>query len=62
MRLYIARQVVSTRLLPAKAEPQSSIRTPFANRLAISYAAGTRRLVINADIVEKLKIHGATGE
>ena len=45
---------------PAKAESQS-IRTPSANRLSISYAAGTKRLVINAEIVEKLKIHRSDG-
>ncbi len=46
---------------PAKAEAQSSTRTPSANRLSISYAAGTKRLVINAEIVEKLKIHRSEG-
>ena len=46
---------------PAKAEFQSSFRTPSANRLSISYAAGTKRLVINAEIVEKLKIHRSDG-
>jgi 20S proteasome subunit alpha 6 len=50
-----------SRPLPAKAESQSSIRTPSANRLSISYAAGTKRLVINAEIVEKLKIHRSDG-
>jgi len=45
----------------AKAESQSNIRTPSANRLSISYAAGTKRLVINAEIVEKLKIHRSDG-
>ncbi|KAI0260918.1 hypothetical protein BC834DRAFT_830933 [Gloeopeniophorella convolvens] len=42
--------------LPMKAEPQPGVRTPSANRLSISYAAGTKRLVINAEIVEKLKV------
>lgn len=46
---------------PAKAESHSSIRAPSANRLSISYAAGTKRLVINAEIVEKLKIHRSDG-
>jgi 20S proteasome subunit alpha 6 len=46
---------------PAKAESQSSICTPSANRLSISYAGGTKRLVINAEIVEKLKIHRSDG-
>jgi len=49
------------RRLPLKAEPQPGIRTPSANRLSISYAAGTKRLVINAEIVEKLKIHRSDG-
>jgi 20S proteasome subunit alpha 6 len=46
---------------PAKAESQSNIHTPSANRLSISYAAGTKRLVINAEIVERLKIHRSDG-
>ena len=45
----------------AKDESQSRLRTPSANRLSISYAAGTKRLVINAEIVEKLKIHRSDG-
>ena len=31
-------------------------RVPSANRLSISYAAATRRLVIDAEVVEKLKV------
>ena len=50
-----------SRRLPTKAESQPSIRAPSANRLSISYAAGTKRLVINAEIVEKLKIHRSDG-
>jgi 20S proteasome subunit alpha 6 len=46
---------------PTKVESQASIRTPSANRLSISYAAGTKRLVFNAEIVEKLKIHRSDG-
>lgn len=42
--------------LPMKTESQPVVRTPSANRLSISYAAGTKRLVINAEIVEQLKI------
>ena len=38
-----------------KAEP-SSVAIPSANRLSISYAAATRRLVIDAGVVEKLKV------
>lgn len=33
-----------------------SVRALSANRLSISYAAGTKRLVINAKIVERFKI------
>jgi 20S proteasome subunit alpha 6 len=51
----------ANRSSPGKADSQSSIRTPSANRLSISYAAGTKRLVINAEIVEKLKIHRSDG-
>jgi 20S proteasome subunit alpha 6 len=47
--------------LPVKAESQTSIRMPSANRLSIFYAAGKKRLVINAEIVEKLKIHRSDG-
>ncbi len=47
--------------LPIKAEPQRGVRTPSANRLSISYAAGTKRLVINAEIVEKFKILRSDG-
>lgn len=31
-------------------------KTPSANRLSISYAAGTRRLVIDAGVVQSLKV------
>ena len=48
-------------LSPIKAESQRGIRTPSANRLSISYAAGTKRLVINAEIVEKFKILRSDG-
>ena len=47
--------------LPTKTEPQLGVRAPSANRLSISYAAGTKRLVINAEIVEQLKIHRSDG-
>jgi 20S proteasome subunit alpha 6 len=47
--------------LTMKSEPQPGPRTPSANRLSISYAAGTKRLVINAEIVEQLKIHRSDG-
>jgi 20S proteasome subunit alpha 6 len=35
--------------------------TPSANRLSISYAAGSRRLVIDAGVVEKLKVFRSEG-
>lgn len=46
---------------PIKAELQRGLRTPSANRLSISYAAGTKRLVINSEIVEKFKILRSDG-
>ena len=46
---------------PIKTEAQRGVRTPSANRLSISYAAGTKRLVINSEIVEKLKILRSDG-
>ncbi|KAF8267094.1 hypothetical protein EI94DRAFT_1771950 [Lactarius quietus] len=51
----------SNSMLPIKAEPQRGVRTPSANRLSISYAAGTKRLVINAEIVERFKILRSDG-
>ncbi|KAI0052560.1 hypothetical protein FA95DRAFT_1483344 [Auriscalpium vulgare] len=47
--------------LPMKSEPQPGVRTPSANRLSISYAAGTRRLVINSEVVEKLVVFRREG-
>lgn len=38
-----------------KSEPQSA-SAPSANRLSISYAAATRRLVVDAGVVEKVKV------
>ena len=50
---------------PFAGESQSSIRTPSTNRLSISYAASTKRrrkrLVINTEIVEKLKMNRSDG-
>lgn len=37
-------------------QPNEPARVPSANRLSISYAAATRRLVIDAEVVEKLKV------
>lgn len=36
-------------------------KMPSANRLSISYASGTRRLVVDAEIVDKLKVYRAEG-
>lgn len=62
---HVSRSTLSTygepNQLPIKAESQRGIRTPSANRLSISYAAGTKRLVINAEIVEKFKVLRSDG-
>jgi len=44
---------------PEPANPPVVTRQPSANRLSISYANGLRRLVIDADIVEKLQVFRA---
>ncbi|KAG1753688.1 uncharacterized protein EDB91DRAFT_1099336 [Suillus paluster] len=36
-------------------------RVPSANRLSISYAAGSRRLVVDAEVVEHLKVYRSEG-
>ena len=36
-------------------------KTPSANRLSISYAAGSRRLVVDAEVVEYLRVYRAEG-
>lgn len=36
-------------------------RVPSANRLSISYAAGTKRLVIDAEVVQYLRVYRAEG-
>lgn len=36
-------------------------KTPSANRLSISYAAGSRRLVLDAEVVEYLRVYRAEG-
>ncbi|KAK0231108.1 hypothetical protein IW262DRAFT_1342250 [Armillaria fumosa] len=38
-----------------------SIRTPSANRLSISYSNGGRRLIIDAEVVESMKVYRAEG-
>jgi hypothetical protein len=47
---------------PIKAELQQGVCMPSANRLSISYAAGIKCLVINAEIVEKFKILRSNGQ
>lgn len=46
--------------LPAKVEVKQMI-TPSANRLSISYAGGNRRLVVDAEVVESLKVFRQEG-
>ncbi|KAG6378411.1 hypothetical protein JVT61DRAFT_12666 [Boletus reticuloceps] len=36
-------------------------KTPSANRLSISYAAGSRRLVVDAEVVDYLRVYRAEG-
>lgn len=36
-------------------------QVPSANRLSISYAAGSRRLIVNAEVVECLKVYRSEG-
>lgn len=45
---------------PTKIDGKAA-KTPSANRLSISYAAGSRRLVIDAGVVEKLKVFRGNG-
>ncbi|RDB23253.1 hypothetical protein Hypma_009662 [Hypsizygus marmoreus] len=42
-------------------KPVKTGRTPSANRLSISYAGGNRRLVIDAEVVESLKVFRQEG-
>jgi hypothetical protein len=46
-------------LLPSVIEKDP--KTPSPNRLSISYAGGNRRLVINAEVVETLKVYRQDG-
>ena len=43
--------------LPPPSSDATKERTPSANRLSISYAAGTRRMVIDAEVVDKLRVN-----
>ncbi|OCH95855.1 hypothetical protein OBBRIDRAFT_883479 [Obba rivulosa] len=47
--------------LPQPPSEATTSKTPSANRLSVSYAAGTRRMVIDAEIVDKLKVFRADG-
>ncbi|CAL1706821.1 unnamed protein product [Somion occarium] len=40
---------------------KSDVKLPSANRLSISYAAGTRRMVIDAEVVDKLVVRRDDG-
>ncbi|KAG1715975.1 hypothetical protein ID866_1199 [Astraeus odoratus] len=52
---YDESTLVSTNVAPKKG------RVPSANRLSISYAGGTRRLVIDAEVVQYLRVYRAAG-
>lgn len=47
--------------LPASTAVSKGGRVPSANRLSISYAAGSRRLVVDAEVVEYLKVYRSEG-
>jgi len=51
---------VSAPVSPVKVDGKAT-KTPSANRLSISYAAGSRRLVVDAGVVEKLKVFRSDG-
>lgn len=46
---------------PASTTISKGGRVPSANRLSISYAAGSRRLVVDAEVVEYLKVYRSEG-
>ncbi|KAG2362010.1 hypothetical protein BDR07DRAFT_1407983 [Suillus spraguei] len=46
---------------PASTAVSKGGRVPSANRLSISYAAGSRRLVVDAEVVEYLKVYRSEG-
>lgn len=46
---------------PASTAVSKGGPVPSANRLSISYAAGSRRLVVDAEVVEYLKVYRAEG-
>lgn len=45
-----------TEIEPHVTTTTDASKAPSANRLSISYASGTRRMVIDAEVVEKLKV------
>lgn len=45
--------------MPTKTEALSGVRPPSASRFLVSYAAGAKRMVVNAEIVEKLTVFRA---
>ncbi|EIN10819.1 hypothetical protein PUNSTDRAFT_142743 [Punctularia strigosozonata HHB-11173 SS5] len=51
----------SPTLTSSKLKDPKAAHVPSANRLSISYAAGSRRLVIDAQVVETLKVYRAEG-
>ncbi|KAL1741086.1 hypothetical protein HDZ31DRAFT_46182 [Schizophyllum fasciatum] len=46
---------------PSLTKTDAPVRTPSANRLSISYAGGTRRLIIDAESVQHLKLYRKEG-
>lgn len=42
-------------------KPTTTVITPSANRLSVSYANGNRRMVINSEVVEKIDIYRSEG-
>ncbi|TRM68411.1 hypothetical protein BD626DRAFT_481639 [Schizophyllum amplum] len=51
----------TTQTAPSLKKTDAPVRTPSANRLSISYAGGTRRLIVDADIVQHLKLYRKEG-
>ena len=45
----------------ALTKTDAPVRTPSANRLSISYAGGTRRLIVDAESVQHLKLYRKEG-
>ena len=58
---YGAEDAGSTALNGATASNVLGEKIPSANRLSVSYAGATRRLVIDAEVVPKLKVFRAEG-